>query len=170
MLDGFPQWLSGKESACHCRRRGFDPWVRKISWSRKWQPTPLFLPGKFHGQRSMAGYSPWGPKGSNTTLCLVSWSCPTLWDPMVCSPPGSSVHGIFQARMLEWVAISFSRGSSWPRDQKPTYSMSHALLVDSLLTKPLGKTNSRSHILKFLKCCRHTVHSHIVYCYTQNNR
>ena len=44
-------------------------------------------------------------------------SCPTLCDPMDCSPPGSSVQGISQARKLEWVAISFSRGSYWPRDQ-----------------------------------------------------
>ena len=44
-------------------------------------------------------------------------SCPTLWDPMDCSPPGSSVHGILQKRILEWVAILFSRGSSWPRDK-----------------------------------------------------
>ena len=43
-------------------------------------------------------------------------SCPTLWDPMDCSTPGSSIHGIFQARALSWVAISFSRGSCWPRD------------------------------------------------------
>ena len=48
---------------------------------------------------------------------LVAQSCPTLCDPMDCSPPGSSVHEIFQARILEWVAISFSRGSSQPRDQ-----------------------------------------------------
>ena len=46
----------------------------------------------------------------------VTQLCPTLWDPMDCRPPGSSVHGIFQARILEWVAISFSRRSSWPRD------------------------------------------------------
>ena len=52
----------GKESACQCRRHGFDPWSRKISWRRKWQPTPVFLPGKFHGQGSLAGYSPWGYK------------------------------------------------------------------------------------------------------------
>ena len=42
-----------------CGRPKFDPWVRKISWRRKWQPVPVFLPGKFHGQRSLAGYSPW---------------------------------------------------------------------------------------------------------------
>ena len=47
----------------------------------------------------------------------VTQSCPTLCDPMDCSLPGSSVHGIFQARILEWVAISFSRRSSWPRDR-----------------------------------------------------
>ena len=55
-------WLSGKESACWYRRCGFDTWVRKIPWRRKWQPTLVFLPGKFHGQRSLAGYSPWGQK------------------------------------------------------------------------------------------------------------
>ena len=49
--------------------------------------------------------------------CLVTISCPTLCNPMDCSLPGSSVHGISQARILEWVAIPFSRGSSWPRDQ-----------------------------------------------------
>ena len=47
---------------------------------------------------------------------LVAQSCLTVCDPMDCSPAGSSVHGIFQARILEWVAISSSRGSSWPRD------------------------------------------------------
>ena len=53
-----------------CRRRGFNPWVRKIPWSRKWQPTPIFLPGKSHGQRSLAGYSSWGPKELDMTLRL----------------------------------------------------------------------------------------------------
>ena len=48
---------------------------------------------------------------------LVAQSCPTLWDPMDCSPPGSSVHGILLATILEWVAIPFSRGSSWLKDQ-----------------------------------------------------
>ena len=57
---GLPRWLSSKESTCQCRRWRFDPWVRKIPWKRKWQPTPIFLPGKSHGQRSLAGYSPWG--------------------------------------------------------------------------------------------------------------
>ena len=50
-----PWWHSGKETACN----RFDPWVRKIPWRRKWQPTPVFLPGKSHGQRSLAGYCLW---------------------------------------------------------------------------------------------------------------
>ena len=53
---------------------------------------------------------------THTHMCSVIQSCLTLCDPLGCSPPGSSVHGIFQARTLEWVAISFSRGSSWPRN------------------------------------------------------
>ena len=68
---GFPCGARGKESICQCRRckrwRGLDLWVGKIPWSRKWQPTSVFLPGKFHGQRSLEGYSPWGHKESDTT-------------------------------------------------------------------------------------------------------
>ena len=59
---GIPRGLSGKESTCQCRRHGFDPWVGKFPWRRKWQPAPIFLPGKSHGQRSLAGYSLWGHK------------------------------------------------------------------------------------------------------------
>ena len=62
-----PWWLSGKEFAFQCRRHWFDPWVGKILWRRKWQPTPVFLPGISHGQRSLAGYSPRGCKGLDMT-------------------------------------------------------------------------------------------------------
>ena len=61
---------SGKELACQCRRHKrhvFKPCIRKIPWRRTWQPTPLFLPGEFHGQRSLVGYSPWHRKESDTT-------------------------------------------------------------------------------------------------------
>ena len=54
-----------KNPPANCRRHKrcrFDPWVGKIPGSRKWYPTPVFLPGKFHGQRSLAGYNPWGCK------------------------------------------------------------------------------------------------------------
>ena len=100
------RWLSGKESACQCRRHrrhGFDPWVRKISWRRKWQSTLVFLLGKFHGQRSLVDYSPWDHKecplsetwtfsiqikfrgmtvAQNNQTCLGTpqrWPSPLLW-------------------------------------------------------------------------------------------
>ena len=85
----------------------------------RWQPTRLLCP--------------WDSPGKNTGVgchfllqCMkvksqseVTQSCPTLHDPMDCSLPGSSIHGIFQARVLEWGAIAFSRGSSQARDQIP---------------------------------------------------
>ena len=67
---GFPGGASGKEPACQCRRRksrGFDLWLRKIPWRRKWQPIPAFWPGESHGQMRLVGYSPWGCKELNTT-------------------------------------------------------------------------------------------------------
>ena len=64
---GLPWWLSGKEPACQCRRHGLNPWVGMMPWRRKWQPTAGVLPGKSHGQKSLAGYSPWGHKESDMT-------------------------------------------------------------------------------------------------------
>ena len=66
----FPGGASGKESTCQCRRckrHRFDPWVGKIPWRRKRQPTPVLLTGKFRGQRSLIGYSPWGCKELDMT-------------------------------------------------------------------------------------------------------
>ena len=54
-----------------CGRPGFKPWVRKIPWRREWQPILVFLPGEFHGQRSLAGYSPWDTKELDTTQWLT---------------------------------------------------------------------------------------------------
>ena len=68
--DGLPRRHSGKEFAHQgrrCERHGFDPWLGKIPWRRKWQPTPVFLPGKFHGQRSLVGYSSQNHKESDMT-------------------------------------------------------------------------------------------------------
>ena len=65
LMVGLPRWCCGKESAYRCRkcrRHTFSPWARKIPRSRKWQPTPVLLPGKSHGQRSLVGSSPWGHK------------------------------------------------------------------------------------------------------------
>ena len=65
----------------------------------------------------------------------VTKLCPTLCDPVDYSPPGPSIHGILQARILEWGAISFSRGSSWPRGR----TQSLALQADALTSEPPGK-------------------------------
>ena len=67
---GLPRWGSGKEFACQCRRFQrcvFDPWVRKIPLEQEWQPTLVFLPGKFHGHRSLVGYSTGSCKVSDMT-------------------------------------------------------------------------------------------------------
>ena len=64
----FPGGTMIKKSTCQGKshwRLLFDPWVRRIPWRRKWQPTAVFLPGKSYGQRSLAGYSPWGLKESD---------------------------------------------------------------------------------------------------------
>ena len=62
-----PSWLRWSSIYLQCWRPRFHPWVRKIPWRRKWQPTPVLLRGKSHGQRSLVGYSPWGHKESDTT-------------------------------------------------------------------------------------------------------
>ena len=103
--------LAVKTPTCQRRKRerlGFDPWVGKIPWRRAWQPTPVFLPGKSPGQRSLAGYSLWGHRNVRKNLrskqqckiyfVIVHWSfskissvvqsCLTLWDTMDCSTQG----------------------------------------------------------------------------------
>ena len=65
---GLPWQLSSKESACQCRRHALDPWIREIPWRRKWQPTPLFVHGEFHGQKGLVGYSPQGHKRAGQNL------------------------------------------------------------------------------------------------------
>ena len=68
---GFPGGSDGKESAWNTVRPGFGPWVGKVLWRRKWQPTPVFSPWEFHGQRSLADYITWGCKESDTTEWLT---------------------------------------------------------------------------------------------------
>ena len=116
-----------KESVCNLSKLGYI-------WDRKEGSVITSLqrhsPGLPQGPEllgfTLAGFSHsfLGSTASLSWLCTeimrcgeAAQSCPTLCNPMNCSLPGSSVHGIFQARTLEWVAISFSRGSSWPRSQ-----------------------------------------------------
>ena len=66
-LEGFTGGSNGKSICLQCGRPWFDPWIGKIPWRRKWQPTPVLLPGKSHGQRSLVDYSSWGCKASDMT-------------------------------------------------------------------------------------------------------
>ena len=89
-----------------CGRPGFDPWVGKIPWRRKWQPTPVFLPGESHGRRSLVGYSPWGHKESDTTERLHF----------------TSLHSGYQDRFcLDWYQFQFHHSVSWASYQTPLY-------------------------------------------------
>ena len=90
IIEHFPGGSDGKESACNAGDLGslgspgmwLYPWVRKISSRRAWQPTPVFLPGGFHGQRSLVDYSPLGrkelDKTERLTLSLPSWNISKL--------------------------------------------------------------------------------------------
>ena len=127
----FPGSSTGKGSRLQCRRPGFDAWFGKIPWRREQLPTPVLWPGEFHGL-----YSPWGCNklDMNEQLSLHFKSLLRLnynlhmkvkslsRVRLLATPwilPGSSVHGIFQARVPEWVAISFSRGSSLTQRLNP---------------------------------------------------
>ena len=84
MHKGFPSGSEVKNlpATQDTERYRFDPWVGNIPWRRAWQPTPVFLPGKFHGQRNLMGYSPWHCKEPNTTERLTfpfSLSCIHSW-------------------------------------------------------------------------------------------
>ena len=105
-ISSLPRWLRGKEATCQCRRhrrREFNPWVRKIPWNRKLQSTPAFLPGEFHGQGSLAGYSPWRHKEQTwlsnwadmihqSPPCQITWGAsPCSLHPQVDSQQGQDV-------------------------------------------------------------------------------
>ena len=75
---GLPWWLKHLRIHQQCRRPGFNPWVGKFPWRRDWLPTPIFLPGEFHGQRSLVGYSPWCCKESDTAERLTLWTYITI--------------------------------------------------------------------------------------------
>ena len=105
-----------------------------------------------------AAYSKYFIHKATLSESEVAQSCPTLCDPMDYSPPGSSVRGILQARILEWVAISFSRGSSQPRDRPG----SPALQADALSSEPHFNTvfffskswGGKENGFGLAECCR----------------
>ena len=79
-LDHQWQWAFpvAQQIACQCRNGEFNLWVRKIHWRRKWQPTPVFLPGESHGQRILVGYSPWGCRVRYDWICTHTQT-ETVW-------------------------------------------------------------------------------------------
>ena len=119
---GLPWWLSGKEPSCQCRRCGFDPWVRKIPWRRKWQPTAVFFPGKSHGQRSLAGYSPWGHKELDTT-----WWINNNWRPSTSQLLRD--HGEGQLEGEQSVRAQVPQWENWVKESVPTKATSRCVLT-----------------------------------------
>ena len=110
---GLPGGTSGKESACQLRRhnrRRFDPWVRKILWNREWQPTPEFMARKFHGQRSLAGHSPWGCKESDMTEWLSTAHTKGFLKMLTPSLPQNSYVKITRRRAI---ALVFFKAPLW---------------------------------------------------------
>ena len=139
-------------AASWTRLSGFAFTFHFHHWRRKWQPTPGFLPGESPGRWSLVGCRLWGRTESDTTevtqqqqllsvrhygcCCLVAEQCLTLCGPTNCSLTGSSVHGISQVRILEWVAISFSRGFSRPRNLTESPPLAGRFFTTQLTGKP----------------------------------
>ena len=91
-------------------------WGKALSWSLREVHGTFFLGSTTSTRGVKDGLNRGKRAGGCVCVHTCVQSCPTLCNPMDCSPPGSSVHELFQARILEWVAISYSRGSSQPRD------------------------------------------------------
>ena len=133
-----------------CWRPRFCPQVEKIPW-RTWQPTPVFLPEEFHGQRSLVGYSPWGFKELDTTECLTLslhftlyiyqfssvqslQSCPTLCNPMDCSMPGLPVpHQLLELTQthVHWVGDAIQPSHPLPSTSPPALRLSQHQVLSS---------------------------------------
>ena len=126
----------------------FNPWVRKVPWRRRWQPTSVFLPGEFHGQRSLAGYRPWGRKESDKTEWLThTYSWITLGKKQTgreCNPTHQRIIGL----KLYWARPC-------PPEQElvfPTTSPSHKEVYTSLLASSIrGQTEVRTTVPQQLK-------------------
>ena len=104
-LTGLPWWLRWQRIYLQCKRCRFDPWVRKSTWRRAWQPTPVFLPGEFHGHRSLVGYSPWGLKELDTT----EWrTLTTFWGKnhsLCCLKATDPQRGYVTSRRWVWTQV-----------------------------------------------------------------
>ena len=138
---GISRWFRGKESACQCRRcrkHGYDPGVGKIPSRRKWQSTPVFLPRKFHGQNSLAGYSPWGCKEVNMSEWLNTHTLSVFPSLALRTPQQLLSHqylqpGVHEGRSLRW---------SLPEPESPSvFSLWHHLSQTPLYLGPQPQRN-----------------------------
>ena len=107
-VDKLPWCFSGKESACQFRRHGFTPWVEKILWRREWQPTLVFLPGKYHGQRSLVGYSPWGHKRFGHDFATKNRSNKDVYNPR-----DSFIHSHLWSTSIQTLLQTLGESSVW---------------------------------------------------------
>ena len=140
VIAALPGGSAGKEPICQCSRLGFDHWVGKVPWRRAWLPTPVFLPGESHGQRSLAGYTPRRRKESDTTERLSTWLCRQQGSP-------ASAETVLRAGLSRREHDTHARGR---RQDKPRPR--RALPLRDLLTKVLlnflaGKL-TRFHFLR----------------------
>ena len=117
------RWYSSKESSCQCRKRkrhGFDPWVGKSPWRRKWQSTPVLLPGESHGQRSLAGVAQsqtWQKRLSTHCVSgnsseVMAWS--PFWIPLFRNPSFKSSRNV---KKIIWVNLFAGRNRD-PQGQR----------------------------------------------------
>ena len=108
------RWLSGKESSCQCRSLGFDPWVGKIPCRRKWQPTPVFLPGKSRGQKNLEGYRLWAHERVGHDLAtkqqhisdIIWYLSFSFWFASLSVVISSLQYGLLHLASLTWHSIS----------------------------------------------------------------
>ena len=186
-----PWWFSGKESArivrdrLQCRRPGLDPSVRKIPWRRKWQPTPVFLPREFHGQRSLVGYSPWSRQESDTTEWLsahihqmITSTVNTGWaliDMSMCNPamtlvlkwcavyqrPWGSVGGFleFGSSIYHWPGVRLLVLGPFLKDYPPwlSYTQNETFSNDEAHIKNNNNNNNSVNHQPTLKWCWYAI-------------
>ena len=138
---GFPDDTSGKKKKIHLpmqgERDGFPPWVRKIPWRREWQPTPVFLPGKSHGLRSLAGYSLWGHKELDTTECLnihtrnsqSTWTAALRTELQCLSIYACKLPNGHLASSLSWYLVKCSKEQQTCTDSLSCFSVSSARIM-----------------------------------------
>ena len=105
---GFPRGLSGKETTCQCKRRGFDLWVRKIPWSRQWQPTPLFIAWRIPRTEEPGRRWSTGSAGLYSARCLCSQASTALYTHHSCQC--ATRFGFVYFPLIHFFCINSSQG------------------------------------------------------------